>query len=143
MNDKPMVEMNANQRRGITVSLGLLDQALCEIRQWAEGREFQSVLYRERNDLSPQQRAKILTLIGEIQEIISDVKDSFTLNERIIEAVRSIRGHSSILWEQVLELQSRRLRRYGAVSPSLAEYLDPKVEGITQRLLHLSDVVSP
>jgi hypothetical protein len=142
MNEKPIVEINDNQLRRIGVSLGLLDQGLCEIRQWAEGHEYQSVLYHERNDLAPHQKMKILMVIGEIQGLIVDLRDLLNLDERIIEASRTIRAQCSMLWEQVSELQSRHLKGYGKVSPSLAESLDPKIKKIMESLINLSDTIT-
>lgn len=140
MNGKPIIEINENQHRGISVSLGLLDQALCEIKQWAEGREIISIMYREQNQLSLKQRTGILGLIKDIQSIISEIRDAMQLKDHVIQATRSICGHCSILWEQILELESRRLSRYGEVSSSLVDYLDPKVEIIVKGILDISDL---
>ena len=48
--------MSENHIRGISSTLALLDKALWEFDQWANGHEIRSVLYQVLNPLSEAQR---------------------------------------------------------------------------------------
>lgn len=140
MSQKPAIAINENQRRGISVGLGLLDETLCRIVQWIEGQEVRSSLYQEINDLAPGKKIEMLSLVKEMQGIIAELRDTLKLNQRVIEVSRRIQGHCSILWEQMWELESRSLKRYGDVPPGLADCLDPKIGDIVERVMKLSDL---
>jgi len=141
MTEKRAVEINKYQHRGLSVGMGLLDEALCEITQWAEGREFHSLVYREINDLDSDERSRILSLIAEIREVVSNLRDALQLTPHVIDARLRIQSHCSILWEQMCELESRHLRRYGEVSPGMADCLDPQIQRIIEHVNRLSRVV--
>ncbi len=79
MSQKPAIAINENQRRGISVGLGLLDETLCGIVQWIEGHEVRSCLYQEINDLAPGKRIEMLSLVKEMQGIIAELRDTLKL----------------------------------------------------------------
>ncbi len=136
------ITVNECQHRGLSVGLGLLDEALCEIAQWAEGREIHSTLHHEINNLDADQRFQILLLITEIRKPLSELAKTLQLTPRVLKASQRIRGHCSILWEQMCELESRHLNRYGKVSPGLADYLDPYIQEITNQVIELEHIAS-
>lgn len=141
MHKKSGLEINEYQHRGLSVGLARLDEILCEIAQWAEGREIRSVLYHEFNPLESSERSQLLSRIDHIKAIIREVSLTLELTPHIIEVNRRIQSHCSILWEGICELESRRLRRYGEVSSGLALYLDPQIEELIQQVNQLSHIV--
>ncbi len=64
-----------SHKNGIETTLGLLDETLLEFEAWAHGRENRSVLYRELNTLSEDQREKILIQVQKIRAVLGEIRD--------------------------------------------------------------------
>jgi len=133
------LEIGENHRRAISATLAMVDRTLCLFERWAKGQDVQSVLYKERNNLSPRQRVAILRIIRDIRRAIGEIHQSLQLTDDVEITVTTIRGHCSILWVALEELQARHLRRYGEPLPELGEYLDPRVQKLIRLLRKLSD----
>jgi len=91
---------------------------------WAKGREVRSVLYEERNDLSEDQRREILREVEDLRGILRQIGDFLGL------------------WEGLVELEGKYLRRYGEVPPKLAEYMDSQVAALIEGLQRICSIVS-
>ncbi len=53
-----------------------------------------------------------------------------------------ILGSCSVQWVSLSELESRHLRRYGALPSGLPEYLDPKAALLIEKLRDIANVVA-
>jgi hypothetical protein len=115
-----------SHKNGIETTLGLLDETILEFEAWAHGRENRSVLYQERNGLSEDQRQRILMQVQKIRSVLAELRDDLDLQTKTGIVKKSILSQCSVLWVNLAELESKRLRRYGAPPDGLAEYLDPK-----------------
>ncbi len=139
MKQKPnAIDVHANHKRGILSALRLLDQMLCEIEEYAQGREVASVLYRERNTLTAAQKQALTSETAAMKQELKEIKDRLGLAARKESVAREIWAKSSGLWETLVETTSRHLKRYGPVSEELAEFLDPRIEQLIEHLLNLS-----
>jgi hypothetical protein len=136
------IEISENHRRAISAILAMLDQALCQFKRWAEGYEAHSVLYSERNTLAPRQRQEILRVVQDTQGLIERLRDDLSLQRDVLITANAIRGHCSILWESLEEIQTRYLRGYGEPPPGLAAYLDPKVAQLIGYIRKLSTIAA-
>ena len=134
------IPINESQRRSIATSLALLDEALCLFEEYGKGREVHSVCYEERNRLPAKQRKRLLAEIDGIRAEMRQIKEDLDLPRRIEDVGKRIWGHSAGFWEMLAELESKRLRAYGEVAVNLANYLDPRVEELLQRVQRLSAV---
>jgi len=132
------LEIRRNHRRAIGVSLTFLDETLCWLEQWARGREVHSVLYEERNELSDAQRRRMLAEIQAVRRVIRKFRDELGLQGRVQSAKDDIRGRCANMWEHLVALESRYLRRYGAISDELADYMDREVPALISRFLRIS-----
>jgi len=128
-------------KRGITITLTILDETLCEVEQWAEGRAVQSVFYKERNALSSRQRKEILAEIAQIRSVLQELQDTLGLEPTVQDAGAAIRGKCAGLWEHIVELKAKYLCRYGEVPADLGGYLDPRAEQLIQGILHILDTL--
>jgi hypothetical protein len=133
--------LSEKHRRAITSTLLLLDRTLCEIEEYARGREIRSVLYVEHNTLSVAQRRELLAEIERIRGLLRELKDRLGLEARITEVDHKIWGRCSSFWEVLAETKSRSLRRYGSPPDGLAEYLDPRIDGLIVSLRNLTKSV--
>jgi hypothetical protein len=131
-------DLSDTHRRGIGATLKVLDEVLCGFEHWAEGREVHSVLYSERNGLSAEQRETMRSEIADIRETLAELRSTLRLEGTVQEVTNIIRGECAVLWSNLVELESKRLGRYGPPPPDLGEYLDPKVAKL---IAHVNRIV--
>lgn len=139
--DKTSIESNEPHKRGISVVLAILDETLCEVEQWASGRETRSVFYKEHNRLSDRQKSEILSEIAQMRTLLQELQETLGLEPTVQDVGSAIRGKCAGLWEHIVELKSKYLRRYGDVPAGLGEYLDPRAEQLIQGILHIMDTL--
>ena len=135
--------MNEDHWRAISTALGLLDEMLCGFEQWTAGREMHSVLYRERNSLSDEQRHAIDTEIPAMRDLLRQLRDDLKLQGRFCDAQTEIWSKCLGFWEVLVGLEGEYLRAYGEPSPALVDYLQPKVVELNDRLLRISEIAHP
>ena len=129
--------LNENHKRSISVTLCLLDEMLCEFEEQARGRQWRSAFYEERNDLSRQQRKELLSVISRMRGVMEEVKKTLGLAMRVQGVSRGIWGRSMSFWENLVETQSRHLRRYGEMPDGFGAYLDPRMDDL---IGHLNEI---
>lgn len=132
---------NEAQKRGIRITLSMLDETLCEVERWANGQEVRSVLYQEHNALSIRQREAILSEIVRLRTVIEELKETLGLEPTVQDVGSAILGKCAGLWEHIVELQTKYLVRYGEVPANLGEYLDPRTEQLIQGIIGILDVL--
>jgi len=137
------IEISEAHKRGITVTLTLVDRTLCEVEEWAKGRQVDSILFKEHNSLSFHQRERILSEIVRIRSVLEELRLILRLEPSVEEAESAIRSMCAGLWEHLVELKAKYLRRYGEVPPDLAECLDPRADELIQGILHILDALKP
>ena len=135
------MQLGENFKRGIEITLFVLDEALCEFEQWAQGREQQSVFYSERNTLSAAQRDEILSEVAGMREMLRELQDDLGLEGRICGGANDIWGKCAVLTINLEELKGRHLARYGEPPPGLVEYLDPRIKRLLASLNHIFRLV--
>lgn len=138
---KSPAKASDSHRRGINITLTILDEALCGVEQWAKGRELHSVLYNEHNTLSSCQRQDILSEIDKMREVLRKLQQTLQLEPTVQDARSAIRGQCAGLWEHIVELKPKHLRRYGDVPPALAEHMDHEVDALIEGLLRILDIL--
>jgi hypothetical protein len=138
MSNHASIPISDNHRRGIVSALLLFDRMLCEVEEYAYGREVRSVFYIERNGLSEDQKSKLLAEVSRIRAVLQELKDGLGLESEIEDVGRSIWGQGSTFWEVLVETKSRYLKGYGQPPPQLARYLDPRIDSLIQHLRNLT-----
>jgi len=133
-------ELSDTHRRGIRTTLVLLDETLCHIEQWAKGREMHSVLYGERNRLTPAQKASIIREIEEMRKMLDELRQTLGLECGVTDGAREIWAMSWGFWEHLEELHGKHLRRYGEPPEWLSRYLDPKADELIEHLQRIAAI---
>lgn len=141
MTRKHQADLSDTHKRGISVTLTILDEALCDAEQWANGREVRSVFYKERNSLSDRQRSEILLEITRMRGLLQEMRDSLGLEPSVEDAASAIRGKCAGLWEHIVELKAKYLRKYGDVPPGFGEYIDPKADDLVRGIVRILDAL--
>jgi hypothetical protein len=143
MKPKPIISLSDNHRRGIGTALFVLDRMLCEVEEYARGREASSVFYVEQNALSADQKEGLLAEIARMRDALQEIKDGLGLEMEAEDVGRRIWGESSTLWEILVETKSRFLKRYGPPPEELGAYLDPRIDAVLEYLRNLTNLVRP
>ena len=136
----PFADLSEAHRRGIRATLVFVDEALCQIEQWAEGRESRSELYEEENALSSEQRRLLLEELAGMRRVLAGLRDALEIEVERRSAAAAVRGLSMSLWPHLVELKGKHLRRYGDTPPEAVAYLNPHVEELIKRIKRIADV---
>ncbi len=104
------IELSENHRRSISITLQLVDQALCEWDDWANGRVQSGIMYRQLDTLSPAQKHQLQKQITKVRELVVRLRDDLGLEPKNIATSHLIIGQTSLLWEMLTELSSRGLQ---------------------------------
>jgi len=133
-----MWTLSENHRRGISSTLGLLDEMLCRFQRWADGEVSEGVLYRQENTLTSRQRQAILKEIAALRRLMVELRDSLGLEVRTQDVGSAIWSQSSAQWVALVELGAKYLRRYGDVPEGFSQYFDPKIEQMIDHLIAIA-----
>jgi len=140
MEDDPFADLSEAHRRGIRTTLVFVDEALCEIEQWAEGRESRSELYEEENALSAEQRRLLLEELAGMRRVLAELRDALEMEPEHVSAAAAVHALSCSVWPHLVELKGKHLRRYGDVPSEAVAYLNPHVEELIARIKRIADI---
>lgn len=121
----PLIELSENHRRSISITLQLVDKALCEWNDWANGHVQSGVMYCQRDTFSTAQKIELRNRIAKIRQLMVRLRDDLRLTVNVVGTSQLIVGQAAVLWEMLTDLNSRGLNGYGKVPEELASYLDP------------------
>ncbi len=124
MGEEAEFGLTESTRRAVETTLQLLDEGLCRIEQWAQGQEHRSVLYAETNRLARAQRRGLLREIAAMRAELRAARDAMALAPRRLSAARDIWALCSGLRVDLMEMESKRLSGYGALSGPAGAYID-------------------
>jgi hypothetical protein len=136
------IELGENHRRSISITLQLVDQALCEWDDWARGRVRSGIMYRQVDTLSPIQKQELQDKIGKVRQLIMHLRDDLGLEPKNVPTSQFIIGHASLLWEMLTELNGRSLQAYGKVPGELGRYLNPIGEQLAAEMNEIARLFS-
>lgn len=139
---QPRIELSENHRRSISVSLQLLDQALCEWDDWSQGRVQKGVIYRQQDTFSSEQKGELQRRIASTRRLISRLRDDLQLDAKIVPTSQSIVGQAAVLWEMLTGLNTQGLRGYGRVPEDLSHYLDPIGDKLAEEMNEIAKLFS-
>jgi hypothetical protein len=133
------IPISENHRRGITSTLGLLDEMLSRFERLTQGKPAEGVLYRELDTLTDDQKRAIQAEIDALRKMLGELRDDLCLEIKTQDIARAIWSESSAFWAALVELGTKYLRCYGDMPEGFAEYFDPKVERIIDRVIRIAD----
>ncbi|MCM8756958.1 MAG: hypothetical protein NC823_00570 [Candidatus Omnitrophica bacterium] len=138
MRKQDTLKVSDNQRRTISTTLIMLDEMLCEFDRIAAGQETRSIMYAEKNSLSAKQKAQLRGIMTTMREIIRQIKERLSLETEEVNLANRIWSSASAFWEVLIETKSERLKGYGTITPSLADFINPKIDELIK---HLTGIV--
>lgn len=129
--------LNENQRRGLSISLRIVEENMQDIEQILNSGSYTGTLYDLRYNISSEIKEEILRRISLIRERIKIISDRFALEKEYKEVTKKIFGKFFSCWETVEGVKAKRLKGYGAVSDELYHVLDPQLNIIADLIKEL------
>ncbi|MCS7158720.1 MAG: hypothetical protein N0A16_13485 [Blastocatellia bacterium] len=134
--------LNEHQRRRLEVSLRLFDRVLLEVeRSYLSSDLVQGEMFELTSDLTPEEKARIVTTIREIRERLHILRERFQLEPQRRGAWSLLRGYFAHFWAVLSDCRASKLRGYGEVAPQLQQLLDPEIEGLLVLIERLERIV--
>lgn len=118
-----------------------VDEALCEVQQWAEGREMHSELYEEHNSLSAKQSRLLIQEVAQMRAVIAELRDALDLEREHRSAAAAVHALACSLWPHLVELKGKHLNRYGDTPQEAVERLSPSVDRLIERIKRIAEIV--
>jgi hypothetical protein len=138
----PPVKLDGNHRRSISITLQLVDKALCEWNHWSKGQVQSGAMYRQQDTFSPAQKSELNSKIAKIRQLMARLRDDLQLEVSVVATTQSMVGQAALLWEMLIELDSRSLQGYGKVPDELAHYLNPIAKQLGAEMNEISRMFS-
>jgi hypothetical protein len=136
------IELSENHHRSISITLQLVDKALCEWDDWTKGKLRVGVMYRQSDTFSPEQKNELRNKTDGIRQLTTQMRDDLQLETSVIATAHSMLGQAGVLWEMLAELNGRALQKSGKVPEDLTRYLDPIGEQLAAEMNEIARLFS-
>lgn len=133
--------LNEHQRRALSTRLALLDRFFYDVEELLIRDSPRGEMFEVINDISEEQREKVLGLINEARGEIHDSRDRLNLDIRHEYLRRWMAGHLSIFWTILEDCRAAKLSGFGGVSEGLAPELDPTIDKLIRMIDAIKSVI--
>jgi len=133
--------LNDYQRRGLSITLRIVEESVEYIEQILKNDGYSGVLYEMRYDIPGEIRNEISNRIPLAKAEIEKIADKFHLDKRIGWASNAAYGKLPYCWEILENSRAKRLKRYGDISSGLGKELDPHLDAIIKILLEMERIL--
>lgn len=130
--------LNSDQLRSVVIVLRMFEESLRKAENWLNNSQAGGILYQSTLELSAERQTLVRQKIGQALEQIGRLAHELELQPEKINPAGLIRGEMSVCWANLVDSQSARLRRFGAVNPALAQTIDPTMQQLAQLALELA-----
>lgn len=134
------MSLNENQKRGLEVTLRLLEVTLDDIDTMLE-RDRDGTLYAVRARIPPERTGELSRLSGEARALLADLARRYDLMKEERDGARIISGQLAARWEALEDARPVKLARYGPVDPELVPELGPAVERLIDLVLAMERLI--
>ena len=133
--------LNKDQKRGLTIALRIVEENMQKIEQLLENKTYEGILYDTKCCVTPDVKEEILKRVSFLKARINYISDIFVLEKESREGLRKIFGILPSCWEIIENVKTKRLKRYGDVQNGLDNVLDPQLNGITDLILEMEQLL--
>jgi hypothetical protein len=132
--------LNSDQLRSVTIVLRMFEEDLRQMDTWLDERQADGILYSRQLHLTPRQRAEARNHIAAALGEITVLAEKLGLEPEVEDAAGLIRGQMSVAWANLIDSQTKKLKRYGKVHPEVAKEIDPYMQRLAHIALELSSL---
>lgn len=137
----PFGMLNDYQRRGLTVTLRIVEESLEHIERILKNDGYSGILYETQYDITKEICNEISNRIPPAIAEIEKIADKFHLEKQIGWASNAAYSKLPYCWEIIENARAKRLKRYGDISRGLGEELDPHLDEIIKILLEMERIL--
>jgi hypothetical protein len=130
--------LNPDQLRSVRIVLRMFEEDLNQMGTWLDERQTDGILFRRQLHITPLERAKASTYITDALGEITILAEKLGLETEVEDGTGWIRGQMSAAWSNLIDSQTKKLKRYGEVHPEAAQEIDPHIQHLAQIALKLS-----
>jgi hypothetical protein len=134
------MSLNAGQRSALEVQMRLLETALLEIRRALRDPSPDAMLTHYK-PLQPSLAERMEPLIDRMLSEIGIIAGQFHLRPDLMIVGRYIRAQMAGAWSDLQDMRVAKLRRYGAVNPSLYASLEPRLKNLIALTMEAERIV--
>lgn len=134
--------LNRYQKSSLRISLLMFEDSLRHAQEWLDGREENGILIRRKLEISEGKRKQAGKIIANALTLIEKLAHRFELKAKTEEASAIMRGELIVSWENLMDTQAGKLKRYGKVHPDLAGLLDADIRHLADMSLRLSELLN-
>jgi len=128
-------------QRAISSSLAIVEERLFELERLLKNEHGVSIFNSVRSTLGPEQKQHIQREIEDIREGLWDIKSTLSLKSSSVNDAVLIGSRCASIWEMLCNLETKRLRRYGAPPEELGNYFDTKIRELIKHIERISELV--
>lgn len=138
---KPLL-LNPYQQNYIRASLRFFENALRQVNRILEGGDERGILYYQKMTLDEERRKlakeKVKDALNELANFVSELE----LEPQEENPAQRIMALMSLSWENLVEIQAKRLGNYGDIDTETADFIGPKAQRLARMAIELSDLCS-
>lgn len=131
--------LDESHKRNITSSISYVEELLYEIKSSLYNKK--GIFFKIINDIDKSQSEKIKCKIEEIFKKIKRLKDELQLTKKEIISSTIISSRCVAIWEDLCDVESKKLKRYGEISKEFSEYFDPIIKELIKDNDEILDLV--
>ena len=128
--------LNENQKRAVYITLAMVDEMLSELERLSLNQSISGVLHRMDTSLTEPQQQKMFVLIHQAREEMKRIAETFQFQPKIRKIQPKISGILTIMWNDLEDIKSSKLKGYGTVDPQLKETLDPHLDRLIELIMN-------
>jgi hypothetical protein len=132
--------LSDNHRRTLSTTLSMLDEMLCDFEERSRDADREAILFRRTNTLMPAELQVIDDEAARMRALLRELREDLHLTGAVRDVRTSIRSRAFVFWENLHDLETRRLKAYGDVPDGLAEYLDPRLRELNLHLMRIAEL---
>lgn len=132
--------LGKNHLRSITATLELLDELLDSVARWADGVVAQGPLHEEVDDLSAEQKARLHQELARLRSLLAELRENYGLPHELKSVRATIWGQCVWFRENLYELGSPYLKRYGPLPEGFAADFDNRVARLIEGLNNIGSI---
>ncbi|MCM8815169.1 MAG: hypothetical protein NC937_01550 [Candidatus Omnitrophica bacterium] len=135
------LKLSANHKRAVSTTLTMLDELFVFIEKWVDGQCYASVLYEEKNDLSPSQKKTLKKELLKFRQYLNDLKNDMKIEKQTQSAINDIWSRVSVFRENIMELEARHMKRYGHIPQEVQEYFNDMSKKLLSQLDRILEII--
>ncbi len=133
--------LNEYQRRGLSITLRIVEESLTDIEHILNSGNITGVLYEVRYNIPSAVKDEVLRKASLIRDRLKIMAERFDLEKEYTDASREALGKLPYCWEILEDAKAMRLKRYGEVAEGLGDVLDPQLNIIIDLILEMEHLL--